>query len=207
MINTIDEKILLAFNATHSAFWDYFWLFFTDKIMGVLFIGLGILLIWIKSNFKTAFIIGIALVVCVIATEVFATLVKNTIARPRPCSVNSPIADQIRLLADGLFKGNLIDSNAVKCEKFSFFSAHAAVAFAMASFLGKLLARFQNVFFAILLIWAFLVSISRIYLGFHYPSDIIVGAIVGFGIGIVLFEIYQKLEIDLLKNYRFNPNK
>ncbi|GGE36326.1 phosphatase PAP2 family protein [Psychroflexus planctonicus] len=207
MIESLDQEILLAFNASNSSFWDYFWLFFTDKITGTLFIGIFMLFMWKKSNFKTAFIIGVFVVVSVIFTDLLATLVKNVVARPRPCSINSEIADQIRLLADGLFKGKMIDSNAVKCEKYSFFSAHAAVAFAMASFLGKLLNRIHKAYFGVMLIWAFLVSISRIYLGFHYPSDIIVGSIFGFGVGILVYEFYDKIQIAFLKNYRFNPNK
>lgn len=207
MIESVDQDIVLAFNALNSTFWDYTWLFFTDKITGILFIGLVFLFIWKKSNFKNAFVIGLILVFSVVFTDLLATLIKNAVARPRPCSINSSIADQLRLLADGLFKGNLIDSNAVKCEKYSFVSAHAAVSFAMASFLGRLLTRVNNLYFVILLAWAFLVSVSRIYLGFHYPSDIIVGAMLGFGVGVLFYELYQKLEESYLKSYRFNPNK
>lgn len=207
MIENIDQDLLLAFNASHTTFWDYFWLFFTDKITGMLFIGLFLLFMWKKSNFKTAFIIGVFLVASVVFTDLLATLVKNAIERPRPCSMNSGIADQLRLLADGLFKGDMIDSNAVKCEKFSFFSAHAAVAFAMASFLGRLLNRIHNIYFGVLLIWAFLVSISRIYLGYHYPSDIVVGSLFGFGVGVLFYEFYEKIQIGFLKNYRFKPSK
>jgi undecaprenyl-diphosphatase len=39
--------------------------------------------------------------------------------------------------------------------------------------------------------WASIVSYSRIYSGVHYPADVAVGAIVGMGIGVVVFKIYQ----------------
>jgi undecaprenyl-diphosphatase len=208
MLESLDQDLLLAFNQSHSNFWDYFWLFFTDKLTGAVFTALLLLFCWKKSNFKAAFWIGVTLVAGIIFTELFATIVKGVVARPRPCSELSSISEQVRILSDGLFfKGNLIDSNIIKCQKYSFFSAHAAVSFAIAGFIGRLLGRASKVYFISIFVWALLVSVSRIYLAYHYPSDIIVGSLFGFGVGVLFYEIYEKLEAKALKNYRFNPNK
>ena len=55
MIKDLDQDLLLAFNQNHTAYWDFFWLFFTDKLTGAIFTAILILFCWKKSNFKTAF--------------------------------------------------------------------------------------------------------------------------------------------------------
>lgn len=205
-MKNLDKELFLWFNQTGSESIDWFWVFLTDKFVAVPFFGILMLLIWYKSNFKIAFVVGVFLVALVGFTDVFATLIKNWVERPRPCSVNSILSDQVRVVSDGLFS-SLTKSNAEKCEKFSFFSSHAAVSFALASFLGLLLRQIRKSALAWMLLWAFLVSISRIYLGFHYPSDIFVGGIVGAVFGFIAFEIYQIITRNYLSKFVFKPNK
>lgn len=183
----IDEQLFLYFNQSGSEQWDLFWTLLTDKFLALPLFGLILLFLWKKYNFRTAFILGSFMVIMVGFTDVIATVVKNTVERPRPCSVNSPISEQVRVVSDGFF-GSLTTKNVEKCEKFSFFSAHAAVSFALALFFGLLLTKSFRYALQLLLIWGFLVSISRIYLGFHYPSDILVGGIVGALIGWVTYK-------------------
>lgn len=207
MMKELDHNLLLLFNQNHSSFWDFIWTLFTDKFLAIPFIGMLLLLVWKKSNLKTTLLIGFVLIGLVAFTDIFSSLIKNYFQRPRPCSVNAAITSQVRVVADSLFKGSLVDSNAIKCEKFSFFSAHAAVSFAIATFLASLLRTTYSFIFGLILAWAFLVSISRIYLGFHYPSDILVGAFVGAIFGYVFFRAYQYLGEKTFPKYYFNPSK
>jgi undecaprenyl-diphosphatase len=195
-MKNIDESLFLVFNQSGSETWDFFWTLLTDKYLAALLFGVILLFLWKRYNFKTVFVLGAFLVVMVGVTDVFSTVVKNLVERPRPCSVNSSIVDQVRVVSDGVF-GSLTTKNAEKCEKFSFFSAHAAVSLALALFFGLILNKqFKHSMF-ILVVWGVLVSASRIYLGFHYPSDVIVGAIVGALFGFLFFKILFALQSRL----------
>jgi undecaprenyl-diphosphatase len=77
---------------------------------------------------------------------------------------------------------------------YGFISSHAANTFALAMFLGLLFKNKIKYFLPLIFLWAAIVSYSRIYNGVHYPADIAVGAIVGMGIGIVVFKIFEFLD-------------
>lgn len=182
-MDKIDESLFLAFNKSGSKAWDLFWVILTDKYLAALIFGFILLFLWWKYSFKTVFIIGLFMIALVGVTDGLSTGVKNVVKRHRPCSVHSPISVQVRVVSDGLFS-DLTTKNEEKCEKYSFFSSHAAVSFALALFFGLLLNRWFKYSLLLLTVWGVLVGSSRIYLGFHYPSDIIVGAMVGVLVGV-----------------------
>jgi undecaprenyl-diphosphatase len=70
-------------------------------------------------------------------------------------------------------------------------SSHATNAFGVAVFGGLLLKVKYKWIFPSLIFWAAIVSYSRIYLGVHYPGDIIVGGIVGSIIGWLMFLLFK----------------
>lgn len=127
-----------------------------------------------KKHGKQALIwLGVALVT-ILLTDQTAHLFKVVFERPRPCN-------EATLLSSLLLRVDHCSSS------FSFFSAHAANHFGQAFIYHSI---FKNKiasggFFA----WATAIAFAQVYVGVHYPSDVIVGAIAGIGIGLLCTEI------------------
>ncbi|MGM0634442.1 MAG: phosphatase PAP2 family protein [Bacteroidota bacterium] len=186
----LDEKIFLFLHRIDNSFLDQFWLLITDKIAAIPIFAFLCIWIWKKANLKSAFIFGLFLVALVGFTDLTTTLVKNFFERPRPCAPNSPVYDLVNNINTGFFGQDITAKNLAKCLKYSFFSSHASVAFALAFFIAKLLKCRSKYILGIMFLWAFLVSISRIFLGFHYPADIITGGLFGILIGYLFTKVY-----------------
>jgi undecaprenyl-diphosphatase len=74
--------------------------------------------------------------------------------------------------------------------KYGFISSHASNSFAIAVFMALLLWHKLRPMAIIMLVWAALVSYSRVYLGVHYPGDILVGGIVGAMEALLVFALW-----------------
>jgi undecaprenyl-diphosphatase len=111
-------------------------------------------------------------------------LFKNVVQRLRPCHTPE-LQDIVHLVRN-------------KCGgKFGFVSSHASNTFAIATFLAF---QFKNKIFGVsIFIWATIVSYSRIYLGVHFPLDIICGGLLGFILGLFVFKVYYFTEKKVFK--------
>jgi undecaprenyl-diphosphatase len=172
----LDKKIFLAINHFASSGVDPFMRFLSGPVPWIFFI-LGFLLVlwytpWRKFNNKYLLIIGVLIVAYIISEQSSVHLFKNVFMRLRPCHEPS-LADQVRLVANGC--GG----------QYGFVSTHAANAFNLA-ILSALIIK-QKWFTISVLAWAILVSYSRIYVGVHYPGDILGGALLGLLIGTVSY--------------------
>lgn len=85
--------------------------------------------------------------------------------------------------------------------QYGFVSSHATNSFSLAFFSSLLLKSKFKWITAVMFLWATLVSYSRIYMGVHFPADILIGAILGSGVGIFVFLVLkitnQKLNLKL----------
>jgi undecaprenyl-diphosphatase len=77
--------------------------------------------------------------------------------------------------------------------KYSFFSGHASNSFALALFFGGFMKSYQRILPYVLLIIAGLIAYSRVYIGVHFPLDIICGALVGSLIGWSLYRLWDQI--------------
>lgn len=128
-------------------------------------------------------LILLGIITIVISDQLSSHIIKPLIERPRPCQMQEMV-DSIRVL---------INCGPGK----SFTSSHATNHFALAIFLINLFQRKFKWIAPVFLIWASLVSYAQIYVGVHFPLDVICGAILGSLIGFIttwLFKSFAKFE-------------
>ncbi len=170
----LDQHITLWFNGLPSVWSDPFWWAFSDKVFWIPFYLLILaFLIW-KLGWKRGLAVALTVVLTVVCLDQFSNLIKNSVARVRPCYNDWMVTEGLRL-PYGIVGG-----------KYGFFSAHAgnSFGFAMASYLGlKHYAGHARIYGWIIFTWALLVSVSRMVMGAHFLGDITVGALVGMCFG------------------------
>lgn len=173
-ILNLDTDLFLFLNGLNSPFWDPIMIFFSGKLTWLPLYLLLIFFMYRKFGWRLVWpLIGVVLVV-VLADQTSVHLFKNVFERLRPC--HNPEIQEFIHLASGRCGG-----------RFGFVSSHAANSFGVATFLAYL---FRRRWFSIsILIWAALVSYSRIYLGVHYPADIIVGGLLGAVCGVSVWNL------------------
>ena len=186
-IEEIDRQLFFFINEKHNQ-----WL---DNLMPLIsstwfWIPLYLVLAYIicKSKKEKIVSIFICITLVLVLSDQTANFIKKGIQRYRP-SHNTEIQHQVHIVDN--YTGG----------QFGFVSSHAANVFSIATFVILLLYNKKNKFKLMLLpIWALLVSYSRIYLGVHYPLDIIGGAFVGIYWALTIYFAYSKFSLRFLDN-------
>lgn len=169
-INQIDHNLFLFLNGFHNSFFDFIMYWLSNKVVWV---PLYLTFIWmLYSKFpKDWWKIVIALLISIaIADLVSVYAFKNVFQRLRPS--HNPD-----------FEGIIYILNGHKGGQYGFISSHATNMFTLSSFL-YLVFKPHYKWVSAIFIWASLIAYSRIYLGVHYPGDVICGALVGSMIGL-----------------------
>jgi undecaprenyl-diphosphatase len=176
-----DRSAFLAINGAHSAAADTFFWYVSDARVWIPVYAFFFVLIKLRWGWR-----GLGWSLPVIALMILCSdtgsvlLFKNTVQRLRPSHAED-LNGLVHLVKDGngeFYMGGL----------YGFVSSHAANHFAIASFMIGILQRRPKWSIAVLLLWAMLISYSRVYLGVHYPGDVIVGGIYGIGIGVLAYQ-------------------
>ena len=187
ILKDIDEEIFIWINQSHTPFWDKVMVIASDKYFWIPFYAA--LLIFLFFNFKKkTFLLLVAIALAIGAADSFSSaFLKPFIARLRPCH-------------DAALVGSINIVNGCG-SRFGFVSSHAANSFALAIIIALVLPPKFNYLKLVLFFWAIVVSYSRIYLGVHYPGDVLGGALLGLLTGSLAWLLFQFL---LQRLYRVN---
>ncbi len=178
-----DKELLVFLNGLGNENWDSFWKIITNQFSWIPLYLLFLFLIFKSFGWKKgiAFILITALMVAF--SDQLTVFIKNATERLRPCS------DPTINIRDVLNR-----------KSFSFVSGHATTSSAVSLLMFLTLKKYYKhtiLFF----IWPLLFAYSRIYVGVHFPGDVIVGAMLGLTIGFIFYQISLKVlaKVDVKK--------
>lgn len=175
-----DRHLLLSLNGSDSLFWDQLMWGITSTVAWVP-VAVVLFYVFIKNNsMREVCLILLTLVLVILLADQFSSsFCKPYFARFRPSQ-----DPYIMYMVDVV--------NGYRGGRYGFISSHAANTFAVCVFLALLI---RNVYMtSSLVLWAMLCSYSRIYLGVHYPGDILCGALWGIFVGVVFYLLYVFLQ-------------
>lgn len=174
-IIALDKELFIYLNGLGSETYDGLWLIITKQIYWMPIFVFLTYIIYKKIGTKQTLYLLLFVSLLVLFTDQITNLFKHNFQRLRPCN-NPEINTFIRVVQQRT--------------SFSFFSGHASNTMAVTTFL-YLIFRNKYKYFGLLFLWPLIFAYSRIYLGLHYPTDILTGYLFGGMIGFLFYKLYQ----------------
>ena len=168
-LSSLDNQLMLLLNGYHTGFMDRAMMMFTGRFIWIpMYIALFVVLVrTFRGRTLIFYLIGIALTIT-LADQLCATVIRPLVGRLRPSNLENPLSQFVYIV------------NSYRGGAYGFPSCHAANSFALAAFVTLV---FRNRLISYVVVsWAIVNSYSRLYLGVHYPGDLLVGAVIGISI-------------------------
>lgn len=173
-LNDIDTSVFLFFHNIRDPFLDSFMWYFSKKLIWIPMYAAILFFTFYDFSWRKAVICVLALALTItLADQICATFIRPYCERLRPTNPENPLSAMVTLV------------NGYRSGRYGFPSCHAANTFALATIIA-LIAR-QRRLTVFMFIRAAITCYSRVYLGVHYPGDLLVGAVVGSICGLIVY--------------------
>lgn len=174
----IDQEVFVFLNNLGTPGWDSFWMFMTNKWSSIPLYILLLILAYRSLGLKKTLLLLVSVALLITVSDQLSNFFKIGVARLRPC-YDPDLSGLIRLVK-------------ASCGgKYGYFSAHASNSFAIGVFFAHLFRKSYMFLAWILILWALVVSYSRIYVGVHFPLDVLSGALAGSFMGWLFYRLYM----------------
>lgn len=178
-LELLDRELLLKINAMHSPFMDGMMWFMSYSWPTVVIIFATAFVISRKYTLKKAAEFTLGCAIAFACTDLSSNMIKHSVKRYRPTH-NHEIKDQIHVVND--YRGG----------KYTFFSGHSANTFGIVMFIFLCVHWIKRRYRLFFFIYPAIVVYSRMYLGVHYPFDILVGMVCGLFFGWLVFRLMNR---------------
>lgn len=182
-LNEIDSQLFLMLNGSDSAYWDAVMWLVTKTVTWIPLLVVVVYVILKNTGWRQALLIIFSMAIAVLlADQISSSVIKPLVMRWRPThdAVLASSVDTVFSYTGG---------------RYGFVSSHAANTFALFALLSLIMRSRLLTFW--LFLWASVSSYSRIYLGVHYPGDILCGALLGLLIGWLTYLLYDFINSNL----------
>jgi undecaprenyl-diphosphatase len=179
----LDKELLVFLNGLGSPTYDFLWLKITNQLTWIPFFILVFYLLYKKVGKQNFLLALLTIALIVLFSDQTCNLFKNGFQRLRPCN-DETLKDIIRVVKSS--------------PSYSFYSGHASNSMATTTFIFLIIRKYYKHTY-LLFLFPLIFAYSRIYLGVHFPIDILTGYVFGILFGNLFYRLYLKLQPVLIK--------